>query len=270
MAAQAILAFGIHVLLDGGAILFAKFVGIGETGICIQASSMLLGGRCHSSGNTVTFYLRNGYSQCTQFLYRVHELAITFYPAVLEFEGMDVVVLAIALRIPGTSALPRPSHSTQKWFGSSVSKIRTLCHSQSGKQRSSHSASRLRLSWPRKTRGSPLSVVQLPAQPSSTNRLCRCNRSAPSWPCSAPPWRDSGAADARCRGSFPLTVTCAASERALQVCRRNFSLAASVIRWRAGVRRSVRERYSLGALFIRRVKFRVTYVRLSFPIFERQ
>ncbi len=36
------------------------------------------------------------------------------------------------------------------WFGSSVSKIRTLCHSQSGKQRSSHSASRLRLSWPRK------------------------------------------------------------------------------------------------------------------------
>ncbi len=61
---------------------------------------MLLGGRCHSSGNTVTFYLRNGYSQCTQFLYRVHELAITFYPAVLEFEGMDVVVLAIALRIP--------------------------------------------------------------------------------------------------------------------------------------------------------------------------
>ena len=42
---------------------------------------MLLGGRCHSSGNTVTFYLRNGYSQCTQFLYRVHELAITFYPA---------------------------------------------------------------------------------------------------------------------------------------------------------------------------------------------
>ncbi len=61
---------------------------------------MLLGGRCHSSGNTVTFYLRNGYSQCTQFLYRVHELAITFYPAVLEFEGMDVVVLAIALYIP--------------------------------------------------------------------------------------------------------------------------------------------------------------------------
>ncbi len=58
---------------------------------------MLLGGRCHSSGNTVTFYLRNGYSQCTQFLYRVHELAITFYPAVLEFEGMDVVVLAISL-----------------------------------------------------------------------------------------------------------------------------------------------------------------------------
>ncbi len=69
---------------------------------------MLLGGRCHSSGNTVTFYLRNGYSQCTQFLYRVHELAITFYPAVLEFEGMDVVVLAIALRIPRDQRLAAP------------------------------------------------------------------------------------------------------------------------------------------------------------------
>ncbi len=57
---------------------------------------------------TVTFYLRNGYSQCTQFLHRVHELAIAFYPAVLEFEGMDVVVLAIALRIPWDQRLAAP------------------------------------------------------------------------------------------------------------------------------------------------------------------
>ncbi len=51
---------------------------------------------------------RNGYSQCTQFLHRVHELAIAFYPAVLEFEGMDVVVLAIALRIPRDQRLAAP------------------------------------------------------------------------------------------------------------------------------------------------------------------
>lgn len=180
------------------------------------------------------------------------------------------MVLAIALRIPGTSALPRPSHSTQKWFGSSVSKIRTLCHSQSGKQRSSHSASRLSSHGP----GKP-GVRRFPWSSCRRSRPRRTGCAAvtvrpPSLPCSAPPWRDSGAADARCRGVFPCTAdrSCAASERALQVCRRNFSLAASVIRWRAGVRRSVRERYSLGALFIRRVKFRVTYVRLSFPIFE--
>ncbi len=47
-----------------------------------------------------------------QFLYRVHELAITFYPAVLEFEGMDVVVLAIALRIPRDEVIKGISEQT--------------------------------------------------------------------------------------------------------------------------------------------------------------
>ena len=157
MAAQAILAFGSYT--SDGAILFAQLVGIVKPwDLSCRASSMLLGGRCHSGGNAVTFYLRNGYSQCTQFLHRVHELAIAFYPAVLEFEGMDVVVLAIALRIPGPA--PCRARRTRPRSGSDPrSRIRTLCHSQSGKQRSSHSASRLRLSWPRKTRGSPLSVV---------------------------------------------------------------------------------------------------------------
>ena len=116
--------------------------------------------------------------QCTQFLHRVHELAVAFI-AVLEFEGMDVVVLAIALGYPGPAPC-RARRLDPKWFGSSVSKIRTLYHSQSGKQRSGHSASRLRLSLaPRKTGGSPLSVVSCRRSRPRRNRLCRCNRSAP-------------------------------------------------------------------------------------------
>ncbi len=141
-----------------------------------------------------------GMPRARQLLEGVHELAVALDPAILEFEGMDVVVLAIALRVAGHIHAAAPVAFDPEVIRSAVSKIRTLCHCQSGS------------TGPARHPGPPawravedqrvaLAVFQEPPQPSSVNssdgaggrrRGCACT--ARRWPVLAPQFRGVGKA----------------------------------------------------------------------------